>query len=545
MKIYSTFLITYLFTQSMSLSYGMEMERIPRELSNQDTPISLEQLESMLPGSQEPREENLSETLTKALIKSLNKSSSRKFPEYSYEKALDFIDQCALDDAYENCPENLKYKLADIEDYSNRKLVNSHGLKDIANRIILVGPPGGGKTTLGYAIAYHCKLPFSFIRAPELCNSFKDSCPDIINDLFDPYIKRNKLGLIIIDEANAFIKKMKKKHDSDTGAVEQLWAKFDEALSLNPKLMIILTTNEIKCFPETLLTRFRGRRVEINLPSEDRKLSLINKFFENNGGAEQNLIENIAKKTAPLSIREITLMLCSARGNAYSRCERGNIGFKITAADIDKELKNFVKEFQEDVWNKRKKNFKKKFLKAWPYIYQTGLFAVGSYMAWKLYKLQIEQALKTHEVSMTQQAKFHEENKTMTKAHHHESLAQSDRHHREALFQSRELHNDANSWKNQMKHGMAAFIGAAGGAVILAAAAAAAPKILAYTSVSPEAAKLAASIGMAVTVSEPISPTSQYYAELTQSESFAKPVEAILSINNPQNGALTGWCSII
>jgi len=107
------------------------------------------------------------------------------------------------------------------------------------------------------------------------------------------------------------------------------------------------------------------------------------------------------------------------------------------------------------------------------------------------------------------------------------------------------LHDGGHSWRQLIKTGMGSTIGAAGGVIMLAAAAAAAPKVLAYTCVSPEAAKVVLSGAMMIRVSKPISPASESYGELTPLQSLGKPVETINKITNQQNAPAATWCTII
>ncbi len=407
------------------------MELAPR--NDEERSRRLETMEEILSDVPAQPESSLHYCREEMRIEDEKPKGPRKFPIYHYRKALDFVDQLALDDAFENCPSPLKDELDKIITLHSKKTPNKLALQELINRVILVGPSGGGKTTFSYAIAYHCKYPFSFVRAPELCDSFKDSCPQIINDLIDPFIKSNQPGLIIIDEASAFTKKLKKKNDSDTGAVEGLWAKFDEARSLNPQLMVILTANKLKHFPKTLLTRFRGTRTTIDLPSAERQLSIISKFFQKSGGEDERLTKETAQQARGLSLREVSLALYRARGNARIRCELQDIPLRINDEDVTKALKPFLEEHMQDVWNKRKKKLTKAAKAAWPYIFQTIMVAGGSYLGWRIYKQQAAQTQKNHDESINLQLMQHGDNQVMNEYHHQETLRQSDRHHDESI----------------------------------------------------------------------------------------------------------------
>ncbi len=414
----------------------------------------------------------------KLLIQNQN-LSSRKFPIYPYKKALDFCDKLAIDDAYENCPTTLKDELDKIATNAKRKSQNPEICKELINRIILYGPSGSGKTTLAYATAYHCKLPFSFVKAPELADRFKDSSPIIINDLIGSFVRSKQPSLIIIDEATAFIKKIKNQNDGDTGAVEELWMTLDEAQSLNPNLIVILTANKLKYFPKTFFTRFGGCRTKIDLPTAARRLTIINKIFNKFGSTDKDLIEKTADYTSVLSLREVSMALYRARGNARIRCENQNIPLKITAVDIQKALRPFLEEHNQDVWEKRKKVLINGLKNSAPYILQAALFAGGSFLAWRLSKLQAEQAQKNHDESINLQLMQQVNNETVSEYYHQESMTQANNHHKQSLGLQIELHNDAHSWTNILKQAAGTVIGITGGALIVGLGTVVAPHVAA------------------------------------------------------------------
>lgn len=392
-----------------------------------------------------------------------NISSTRRFPIIPYQKATDIFDRDLLDNAIANCPQKLRTDLNNIAHYVAHQPNDLEVYKKLLNRVLLVGPTGSGKTTLGYAIAYHCKIPFSFVKASSLSNEFKHSFATIIDDLFEPYLRRNVPGLIIIDEISAFTKKMKNKNDADPGSVECLWMKLDEAQQQNPRLMVVLTCNKLSKIPDTIQGRFTNGIHKILLPSQERRNQVITSFF----GSQVNpdLIQKIAAMTSGLSLREISLALCNAQSLAYIRCDREGTSLNINEQEISSCLQQVIDQHNELKWNTHKKSIIKNLKKSIPYIIQTATFAAGSYFAWKIYKAQTELQIKHQAENALLTRHNHQESLQQAERLHIASLQQAQNHHTQSLEQARALHNDAHSWGKTGKQIVSSAAAIVGGAL--------------------------------------------------------------------------------
>ena len=375
----------------------------------------------------------------------------RTFELLPYYKVIDLFDDTLIQDALDNCPQQLRDDVDDIAYFTTHIPDNTAVFKDLLNRILLVGPSGTGKTTLAYAIAYHTKRPFVFVKASSLSNEYKSSFTTIIDAIFDPLIKLKIPCVIIIDEITAFTNKMKKKNDADAGAVEYLWMKLDEAKLHNPQLLVICTANDLEKFPETMHTRFAGNLYTIESPNFERRLSMLHTFFDSlycSAEIDASFIYQIAKNTSSLSLREINLALCKARGKARIRCEKEGSFFTIEAQEVETALNAVLEQCSDKKWKERKKYFIKKLKVAGPYIFQASLFILSSWIAYKLYCLQADQGQKNHNDSMKQ-----------TKDLHIESMKQTKDLHVESMKQTKDLQGETLSIVTSIKNGLGNRLG--------------------------------------------------------------------------------------
>lgn len=72
--------------------------------------------------------------------------------------------------------------------------------------ILLCGPPGTGKTTLGDAICYEMELPFKKIAGTEIISSMSGESESNIRAIFDQAIECQP-SIIFIDEIDSIATK--------------------------------------------------------------------------------------------------------------------------------------------------------------------------------------------------------------------------------------------------------------------------------------------------------------------------------------------------
>lgn len=181
-------------------------------------------------------------------------------------------------------------------------------------RILFVGPPGNGKTTLAQAIAQTIRRPCILISTAGLGTRFQFSREEQLTKL-KRYIKANPKSVIIFDELDS----IKDSKDDVQRTAEMLQIIIDNS----PETLFIGTTNYKDLLPAPLLSRFNQNVIKIDNPDETNRLAIIQHYCttKSNGGLSIKLSEpykrQLAKATKSFSIRDINSMFTKAIEQAY------------------------------------------------------------------------------------------------------------------------------------------------------------------------------------------------------------------------------------
>jgi SpoVK/Ycf46/Vps4 family AAA+-type ATPase len=213
-------------------------------------------------------------------------------------------------------------------------------------RLLLVGPPGCGKTTMAKVIARMRQADYVLIEAPFVANEYKHSGPQNLLKIFGEILDSNQKVTIIIDEINVFFKNKKEGQDLDPGLLEALWLLLDRCAQ-NPNIFFIATTNDLKDIPAPLKSRFDGFIVPVNLPDYETRLEVIT-FYLGQITKDLTLSECrwLATKTNRMSIREIESVISRAAQYAHYKNPRTIITKNDFLRALHESKKSFsLKEF--------------------------------------------------------------------------------------------------------------------------------------------------------------------------------------------------------
>ncbi len=386
------------------------------------------------------------------------------FQIHHHSKVAEWFGTTIIEDALEHCPQPVKKDIdALILTATVPSLAANAALKKGSlNRLILVGPPGSGKTTLAQAIAYATKRPFVFVKSSELSSEYKHAFRRIIDHLFHPMIGCKQPGVIIFDEFTAFTKKFDNKNDADTGAVQHLWMKLDEAKRDNPQLLVICTANDVDGLPETIHSRFSGKKCIIDQPTRVRKKEIITKLVSTYENHDPKTISYLLSNSKNLSLRELSSILEGSHANAIIRAHLQEKDICLTQEDIDPALHLILKEHSERLWKARKEKIKSAIATATPYAIGIALTGAGLYLTYTIYKKQSAQAQQNHDASLNLQRtslivstaiqkKFHSQTESLTKTLHEQAAKQAKRFHMRQIKLSRQQYDDSHGYKQLAK----------------------------------------------------------------------------------------------
>ncbi len=193
----------------------------------------------------------------------------------------------------------VKEELVEIIDFlKNPEKYKSFGI-NLPKGVLLVGPPGVGKTLIAKALAGEAGVPFFYQSGSGFVQMYVGVGAKRVRDLFNK-AKAMAPSIIFIDEIDAIGKaRGNLRNDEREATLNQLLTEMD-GFEGSEGVIVIGATNKVELLDEALLRPGRfDRRVFVELPGlNDRKeilkVHLKNRPFKGN-------LENIAKMTVGFS----------------------------------------------------------------------------------------------------------------------------------------------------------------------------------------------------------------------------------------------------
>mgnify|MGYP000846755265 FL=1 len=197
--------------------------------------------------------------------------------------------------------ENSKQDLEEVVDFlKHPKKYESLGAK-IPKGILLVGPPGTGKTMLARAVAGEANVPFFSISGSEFVEMFVGVGASRVRDLFQK-AKKNAPGIIFIDEIDAVGRKrgsgMGGGHDEREQTLNQILVEMD-GFETGTNVIVIAATNRADVLDPALLRPGRfDRHTTITLPERKDREEILKVHFKNKPTDNSVDLDKLAAKTA-------------------------------------------------------------------------------------------------------------------------------------------------------------------------------------------------------------------------------------------------------
>lgn len=180
------------------------------------------------------------------------------------------------------------------------KKFESVGAK-IPKGVLLVGPPGTGKTMLARAVAGEANAPFFSISGSEFVEMFVGVGASRVRDLFAK-AKKNAPCIIFIDEIDAVGRKrgsgMGGGHDEREQTLNQILVEMD-GFEQGANVIVLAATNRADVLDSALQRPGRfDRKVNIGLPDRKDREAILNIHFAKKPLAKNVDLDALAAKTA-------------------------------------------------------------------------------------------------------------------------------------------------------------------------------------------------------------------------------------------------------
>ncbi len=219
------------------------------------------------------------------------KSKAKLFNKNDKEKVT-FKDVAGLEEE--------KVELYEIVDFLKNPAKYARMGARIPRGVLLVGPPGTGKTYISRAVAGEAGVPFFSISGSEFLEMFVGVGASRVRDLFD-VAKKNAPCIVFIDEIDAVGRKrgsgLGGGHDEREQTLNQLLVEMD-GFEKNEGIIMMAATNRPDILDDALLRPGRfDRRVTIGLPDVKGREEILNIHTKDKPMAADVDIKNIAKRT--------------------------------------------------------------------------------------------------------------------------------------------------------------------------------------------------------------------------------------------------------
>ena len=265
----------------------------------------------------------------------MGKSNAKVYVQST--QGIHFSDVAGEDEAKES--------LAEIVDYLHNPKKYTDAGASMPKGILLVGPPGTGKTMLAKAVAGESNVPFFSISGSEFVEMFVGMGASKVRDLFRQ-AKEKAPCIVFIDEIDAIGQKRNSGinggNDEREQTLNQLLTEMD-GFESNNGVMILAATNRPESLDPALTRPGRfDRRVPVELPDLAGREEILRVHAKKIKMADDVDLHTIARMAAGASGAELANII----NEAALRAVRNNRTV-VNEADLEESIEVVIAGYQK------------------------------------------------------------------------------------------------------------------------------------------------------------------------------------------------------
>ena len=273
---------------------------------------------------------------------------------------------------------DVKIELEEIIDFmKNPKRYKSFGAR-MPRGVLLVGPPGVGKTMIAKAVAHAAEVPFYYQSGASFVQIYVGMGAKRVHELFAA-AKKNAPSIIFIDEIDAVGKKREgTRNDEREATLNQLLTEMD-GFEGSSGVIVIAATNKIDVLDSALLRAGRfDRRIFVELPTKRERESILKKY--------------LSRVPNDVDVKLIANMTVGFNGASLAALVNEAALLSLRQNDFQVTLEHFEAVKEKVMFGKKKLQMLNDKQKAYRVTYQAGKALVATY-----YNLPFEKLVLSNE----------------------------------------------------------------------------------------------------------------------------------------------------
>jgi SpoVK/Ycf46/Vps4 family AAA+-type ATPase len=204
------------------------------------------------------------------------------------------LDDLVLSDSIRAAMEEL------IEEQQRTEVLRAHGLEP-RHRLLLTGPPGNGKTSLGEAIAEALLLPLIIVRYEEVIGSYLGETASRLAAVFA--FARTRRCVVFFDEFDAVAKERGDEHE--TGEIKRVVSSLLTQVDALPShAILVAASNHSELLDRAAHRRFE-LRLELPMPGKVARIAWFERLLSELGEPVGLNADTLARRTTGASFSQL------------------------------------------------------------------------------------------------------------------------------------------------------------------------------------------------------------------------------------------------